>query len=435
MPSLQVASLLAHLRQSIGVSGGQDAMRLWISEVLAAIRDQEWAWNWNRNIGLTFAGEVDQSGTFTWAIGDDYLTCIAPLAGSTNWTGRIVRIDSENYRIVDYGLTSATKVHLDRKLVSASTGPTSLTFYRDRYSFRTSGIRNVQLGTLSKLSRIDEGRDLLGQFKGHTTSFYRNADVGDVSVEYVDTDYDRITAPAFPPKVVTSGAGTFTNGVYDYGYTRYSPESGLESSMGPVTRHTVADGFETNVTYDNSGAADQSEWSTYKLRLYRSDAMVPGKTEADPAMYLIEEREAKVPGAPFVDKNGAILYGKAGYWTGSYCTLYPLPVPSAAVRLIVDHVNSFHHRLSMRDIVEIGSMDSVMELFRLFFAGVSRLKGGDPKEHRAAIIAFRQQLAYLVTQSRASGKRDKGDSNYHDIVNVRGSLGDGSWVDNLPWKL
>ena len=183
-------------------------------------------------------------------------------------------------------------------------------------------------------------------------------------------------------------------------------------------------GNTQEVTY--GFGADEAESLSYGLRLYRS--AVNPRLERGP-VYRVQARSPAPAGAPFEDTN-TVVNGLAAFWDGPYSTLMFHPLPDTRYSVRVEHVNNWNYRVAEDDQIELGTDNQVLELLRLYLTGCVGLGNRQPDEHKKAIIAYRSQLNYLLTTSRAAGHDDQGVENY---VNDEPGV-EGDWVESLSWN-
>ena len=429
MRTNRVREFIQYMQANVGSNGNTDMFYRWLEEAMTEIFSKEWTWNWKIVRNITDAPITETAGTFTWTVGQDYITCSSTLSDlNYTHTGRTVTLGERLYQINDVGVKNSSRVYLTRRLSTTSTAPATLTFHRDHKYYKTSKIRNVAVGNCPKLARY--GSNDLRQY-------WLLSDIDDLESgtthSYQDIVVERISPPAFPPKYVTSGAGTFVNGKYIYFYTKYDSESGLESEPGPMLIQDVTDGNHPTITYDNTSSADHLEKSSYSLRLYRSEVILP--TEKRPRtrvpMHLVQQRHPK--NTPLTDDNST-LRGKERYWDGAWSGVRLLPKPDEALRFDVECLNDCGGRLHDEDFIKLGNNDEVLQLIRLYLAGVSKLKALDVETFHKSLIAFRRQQAHLLTSDREPGKSDSGPRNTHNYSMDTQHSGD--WVDHLssPWN-
>ena len=108
-------------------------------------------------------------------------------------------------------------------------------------------------------------------------------------------------------------------------------------------------------------------------------------------MFLVQER---TPGPqPFTDTNTALIRGKERYWDGAYAGVRLLPKPDSVERFDVECLDISGGRLHDEDYIRIGPNDEVMQLIRLYLAGVARLQEFNSTDFHKSLIAFRKQQA------------------------------------------
>ena len=418
-----VNDLVNYFSSSLGESGQKDLFFYWLEEAIGVIREQAWPWNWQRSALLTRAQNAEASpALFTWTEGNSYLVCSAPLA-TLNYlhTGRKVMIGDEVYRIIDVGHTNTSRIYVDRPIKGSDAVGASLTFFRDEYSFPTSKIRTVEIDGY-KVPRYSEA-----YFKQRFyTTYLLTRSTPSTPLGYVAEDWHRLEPPAYSPVVNSAVIGTWeTAGTkVEYFFTRYDPESGVESPPGPKLIFTSV-ASQPNVTYNNP-AGNIAEGSSYPLRLYRS---LPNPSRDRCPMFLVQERTPAA--ATFADTmvGSRVLHSKPRFYDGPRAVAHLVYAPDAERRtLTCEHVHNWAYRTYEEEYVEMGTNNQVTELLRLYLTGVINLAGRAPDEYRKQIIAFRQQMNYLATEARNSGETDVGPENY--IHDVAGESED--WVDELP---
>jgi hypothetical protein len=422
---IRVADLIAQMATGLGASSGNDLFFYWLEEQYRFIREKAWAWNWSKKYHLTHAAQDEGDViTFDYNEGNDFILASAPLALNYFMTGRKVQLGDEWYRILDYGLTNASRVYVDRAILGSATG-VQPTFHRDEYWFPGNKLRYVEMDG-KKLVRLPE-HHLQRKYWGrvHPSS-------ASTPQSYIDDDSRKLPPPGYAPTVASAGAGTLPVGEYIYFYTRYDVESGLESAPGPSTTFTNIAGTANRVVYGNP-AGDKSEYSSYGLRLYRS-LVSPTRNRAP--MWLVEQRAPTAPGAPFDDATtAAALVTKTRFYDGASAVVRLWPPPdSDRHTLMIDHVNCWGGRMYEEEYLELGRNDEILETLRIFLKGVLDIKNGDANAYKIASATHRAQVSYLLTQSREAGEGDAGpDSHFPPVAGPEPML-QGDWVDMLPWK-
>lgn len=420
--SMRASDLIAYFTAHLGVSGEVDLLYYYLEEGLKLIHEQPWPWNWASRHELTLKPEEQVGATYTWVQGQSYITSSAVVTLSYSYTGRKVKLGDEVYRCVDFGMNNVNRIYVDRPILGSQATGVALTFYRDEVGVQTTRVRTVEVNRL-KIPRYSPQ-----YFRDHFWG------LNDFTVNtgqpraYVDEDWHRIPPPRFPPVCVNGAASaTPSAGTYVYFYTRREKETGLESPPGPSTTF-VANGANTvRVTYGNTTIADQSEDSTYELRLYRSEK---NPTRDRTPMFLVGARTPFALGAPFED-NTDTIYSLEPYYDGPFAKLRLIPGADSEYSVLVDHLHNYGFRPHGNSYVELGTNNQVLELLRMFFIGCVNVSTRNLEEYRKAVIMFRQQMNYLATQARSAGDHDQGPENhYYDVPGDDG----GDWVDVLPWK-
>lgn len=426
-----VFELISQFRTELSQNGTIDLFYLWLEAEYRHIREKDWVWNWTRTSRLTFAPEDEPAGLFSWVEGTNYMTLTVPLTLGYRMTGRKVKLGDEWYKIINYGLGTVNRVTLDREVAGSAIGivPTAVPFVRDEYVFPTGLIRTVEVAG-SKIGMYSEYKIRRGFFD--VTQM--NPEPG-TPFSYIASDSARLAPPAFAPTVTDSGSGAFTAGVYYYFYTRYDPESRLESPPGPATTYVaMPGGFAPNVVYANPVTSDQLEGTSHSLRLWRSD-VDPGRLR--PGMYLLTTRDASVPGTPFKDTNRTVR-GLDRLHDGLSTSIQLWPPPDDTRRTLrVEHVYNWHGRPDDDDQIDMGRDDAVAELLRLYFVGVVGLQRNDATQQRQASMQLRAQVNYLLTASRESSKADAGAGTHIQYTpggagyTTRQDIISGDWVNRL----
>lgn len=412
----------------VSASGMSDLYYQWIEDAYSIVRDQDWPWNWTKTGGMTFKAETQTGATYTWVEGGTSLISSVPVTLTWMFTGRKVKIGEEWYRLVDVGFADANKLEVDRPILSSEATGVALIFHRDEQCYPTTKIRDVKLN----------GRKLRGVpeyfFQAHYHDLLREVDSGMRPYAYIPNDSAKLASPAFAPVVTNSAVALagFPAGTYYYFYTRFDVESGLESLPGPVATYVAAADLKPRIRYGNPVTADAAEERSYGFRLYRSDVN-PSRSRTP--MFLLTQRGPAVPGAPFDDANKSV-YGLKRKWEGPQATIELFPKPDVErCTVVVDHLDNWYFRPFDSDYLTLGDNNQVIELLQLHILGRVQLVGKSPQEHRAAIAAFRSQMAWLQTQARQSGNADAGRLGTHVYETPGPSRSDtGSWIDTLPWK-
>lgn len=424
MRTMRASELVDFFTSSLGASGQEDNFYFWIEEALNVIREQRWPWNWRKQGFLTKTGSNQALALYSWTEGDEFVVCNAAVSTPTTMTGRRVLLGDEWYTCEDFGLRTLNRIYVDRPILGSATDQ-QLKFYRSDLALKTTAIRDVKVNA-RKLPRYSK-QYFTSDYFGTTLEIDVSTPMG-----YVDNDARRLDPPAYAPVCVDSAVvlPAFPAGDYYYFYTRYDAESGLESPPGPVTRFTSAGGKKVEVKYGNPFVPDQGERTSYGLRLYRS-TVDPTRSRAP--MFLIDERTAAVPGTPFRDTHLTVR-GLPPLWEGNFVTLEFIPPPDdTRLSVVVEMLDTWGFRLWEEEQVALGADNQVIELLRIFLAGVLSMSSRNPAEYRQAVIHFRSQMAWLASESRASGETDYGPENR--IKDYPGENTNSDWVDALPWKV
>lgn len=430
MRTILVETLVEYLRAQVGTSGADDLLYMWIEEAVGVVREQPWPWNWSHTADITF-DPVEPNVLWTWDTGNSYIVAPAPFTSSIShfYTGRRTNLGDEWYTIVDIGLSNPSRIYVDRPIASEELTGIKRTFYRRDRAVDSSKILNVSVDN-TKLMRYDPH------------FFYRrfmkpSPDQVDPSTPAIYKDHQdkRIAPPAYPPVVSDSAAGTgFVTGRYVYFFTRYDAESKLESPPGPKWEGVISHVTLPRVIYGNPASVNDSENTTYGLRLYRSE--VDPTRKRTPMFRLLERSPfASVAGAYDDDnKSSGLLYNKTPLYEGQQTVIDLVPPPSdTRLSFVIHHLDNWAFRAHDRDRISMGLDNQVIELLRIFLLGVVKLAAKNPGEYRTGVIQFRQQMTYLSNKARKAADGDASNENYFDdrtsVTNPSGS-----WVDKLPWS-
>jgi len=429
MATIRVDELMATFSAGLGTSAVVDSLYHALEEEYSLLREKSWVWNWVMVDLLTKAAVAEpQPATFSWVEGQTYVTCTQNLSLGFLMTGRVVMLGDEWYRVLDYGLFNSARFYVDREILGSSTGNV-LYFSRNTYCLRTTVVDYIRLDGKRKLSRLSP-TFLSIRFCGNVHPNLGNP------TSYVDEDntHREIPAPGYAPVVSSAGSGVLANGTYTYFYTRYDPETGLESDPGPSQTYVNTTGFAASVVYGNP-AADRSESTSYYLRLYRSleNRSTPRQR---PPMWLVQERTAATAGSPHIDPiSDVVLVTATRYYDGAKTLIRLWPPPDATRHsLNTRHVNCWGRRPYEKDYLNLGRNDEVLELLRIFLKGVLDLQGGDAQSQRTASVIFRQQLKYLLNESRPAADGDQGPETHFPPVAGPSIIDGGDWVEALNWK-
>lgn len=411
------------LRASVGDNSADDLVLHWLEDCLTFIRDKPWPWNWTRSKVYTVAPRT-QDGC-TWNKGDSYITVSTGVTVGKDTAGMVVEIDDIRYRVRGAGYPVGTRITLDAPLTTANpTVGKSLVFYQDSFCVKTTNIGNVDIAGDRKLVKVNKD---IGALHRHGHLYERTSPA--TPTRYFATDSVEIEPPLYPPAVVAAGAGTMAAGKYIYFYTRYDSIRGIESKPGPYFEWDNSTGVPGVVTYGNP-SGDQSESTSYKLRLYRSEV---NPTSIRCPMYLIETRDGSTPASSFVDNNTSPMYGNERYWCGPYALVEPYPIPDEEYLFDVYHLDSWYYRPNLRDRINVGRNISFVEAITMYIQSGVSLSARDPKTRRAAIISFRQQVMYLLQKETDVAASDIAEHEHMSLHPVT-DHNDGDWVDRLRWS-
>lgn len=406
---------------------------LWLEQAIHTIRGLDWPWNWTRSerVILPHFSEAS-SNTFTWSAGDDYITSLSPISVlNYRHAGRMVMLKDRWYRVKEIAVSNTNRIYIDGVLEEDQTDGVELSFVRQDLAIRTDQVRNIGTNLCPKLDRISRAR-LKQSLRGMDIDRLSTGEV----YAYTPEETFKLKPPKFPPKVVGTSAGSFVEGKYYYFYTHYDTESGLESEPGPVLEYTHTDAtLQPLIEYDNIilGTDTGDQYYGYEMRLYRSE-VDPGRERCP--MFNVDSRSPATPGSPYQDNDvGAVMRRYDRYYDGRYVIArFINPPDSKYRRFMIEHIDSWAHRLHEEDNVQVP--EEVYELLHLYLS--SRLSAGsrNTQESRAAFASFRGQLNYLLGKAKEGAEDDWGSENQNTDYPGKGLDGEGhaaSLVDTLNW--
>ena len=396
---LKASYLVELMLAGVGQRGAEDLKWHWFETVYSMIREQPWPWNWNKLKTVTFAPTTSVE-TYTWVAGNNFLQGSAPPTFNYRATGRKILIDNIPYTITMVDIV-ANRLFLDAPVHTTLAVGAAQILYRADLSIKTSSIFNVQL----------DG------YKVYSTSrrYWRRAG-GDRNIslggsrptEYELDESSIIPSPNFyPHENGAPGVGNIPPGTYEYFWTAYDSESGNESKPGPTLRITYSGGSKTqSIGYNNPPSYNLKEAETYELRLYRSKISPSGSRSA---AWLVG---SKIPydNTSFVQDNltDLILQNNERYYDGARTSIKWSLWPDALYSVIVEHMNNYSGRPDPDDIIPLGRNNIVTEMLPMGASMFVELANRGVNEQHAAIVKFRQQLAYLVRKTDNANDADPG---------------------------
>jgi len=419
------------------ISGGRDQLSAWLEELLSMFYSHTWPWNWKKIVRRTYASITPSDMVFNWSLGDSNINAFDPDTGSAkpfvvsgisatqlsyNMTGRYVQIGDHFYRCIKF---TSNSIQLDGEIVEAGPGTnTTLTFHRTDMFLPTSMIRDLVL------ERRHLDRYSSTAFQKH--QFSRDWEVTSGRPRaYRDNIIERIPAPLFPPVVIGTVSGGFTPGRYLYFYTRFDPESGLESAPGPILDYTA--GTDTP-TLNYGGIANTSEWSSFPMRLYRSERIgLSEKYQREHVPMYQSGLTLAWDSLEVTDSEQPKHRQNRRYWNGPYAGLKFIGPPDEMYRVEVECLRNWGYVPSEEDRVEVGHKEELMDILRLYFAAMRSFPSSDASAHRAAIINIRQQLGYLSTAAKEPGQGARGPETHVDYSTPH-DVKTGDWVEKMPWE-
>lgn len=432
--------LHARFVAELGASSGADLLRFALEEALSAIYDRDWPWSMESVSTVTLAPIVP-STTFSGTARTQSLVC----SGSSGMTwqnlGRHFEWGEETYRIVDLSTEVGTGIDtfsLDRQLGETLAAQT-VSFVRDEVMVHTSRLRGVWVDGVRAGKLLQEQSDAAVVSNGTPFSPWSES----TPYCYKPTDGMLLqnvqgvsSAPEFLPKCVNGAVdATVVGGVYRYFFVRVDYESGLESPPGPTLEYTAPAGFKVTCTYD------YGSYSTggYGLRLYRSAA---NPTTDYVPMYQVGIGDAHT--VSITDSLKPATRGLPRYMEAPHTVLQLIPAPDADPHTVVVTRNRpFNSRALDDDYIELGTEAAIVDLLRMFLAGVTKLRDKDTPAVRQQIISFRQQLDYINQRLRGAEQGDASGESYLDFYPGRkfGRQSEDTsadWVENLasplgPW--
>lgn len=423
MKRIRVKDLVSKLMDTMPTSSQTDRLFEAIDEEYSFFREKPWVWNWKWTQTITKA-QVSEVPTFDWTEGNDYVVASAALTYNYLLTGRLVKLGSEWYRVIDYGVANAARIYVDRPILGSGEDQT-LSFCRDDLAIRTSLIRGLKMDERTLRRKHEE--DLLARMPEFYS--YTPAEAG-TPVLWLDEIKSReIPAPGYAPTVTTSGVGALAAGDYEYFFTRYDTESGQESAPGPSTIYQNTSGFNATVIYGNP-SGDVSESTSYQFRLYRSRVNSKDKRARRP-MWLVNSRPPSA--STFVDSTSdVVLVTLPRYYNGStsLIRLYP-PPDTTRHSLQINHVNCWEGRPHDDEYLEEGRNQEFSSLMLIYLRSILDF-GENTDLYLTSQMSHRRHIDYLLTKSTKAGDAALTEGNY--VEALAGPERDGNWVDRAPWK-
>ena len=415
-PTMKTQHIIDLMMSNLGQNMSEDIMYQWFEELYRMIREEKWAWNWHWDNRVTLAPVIDTANTYTWAAGDNFITSNGASPVATvfpyQYTGRKFYLDERLYTAVELGGTMANRIYFDKPLhTTQATAFSNLKLCRQDFSYKTSSIKTVEVDSLKKASTVDDDyiRDFL------VTRAWTDAGT---PIVYKCDDSDKLPTPIRAPELVSTGAGTFAGGTYQYFFTFYDKESGLISRPGPTLFYTATAGQIPTFRY---GAANTTvgEGVSYEVLLWRSKA---DAERARAPMFFVGAKNPISAAANVLDVHGTDASLVAGgaylddnqYYDGPWTTIDLNPSPDEVYSLDVLRLNNWGHRPHRDLYIDLGRNNCVLELIRFGLHQLVELQNRDAGSFRSAVIQFRQQMAYLLKQSRTAASDDPGVGRHRD---------------------
>jgi hypothetical protein len=389
--------LIELMLAGVGQRGADDLKYHWFETIYSIIREQPWPWNWDWTRGVTYAS-ITTTETFTWAQGAVTLITGGAMTLTYQETGRMFVIDGRPYKVIKVDTNTIT---VDAPLHIASTAPTLLTFYRSNYSVKTPSLREVMIDSY----RIEStSRNFWRKEGGHRQIQYDGAKPR----LYMVDESTKIDPPLYAP-INNGAAGGGSNigiGTYEYFFTYYDVESGLESAPGPTFQRTYAPSSSQSMGYDNPTTANEAEIGSYTMRLYRSKVSPTGTRYT---AWLIGSK-APLDATSFVaDTNSdKMLIGKQRHYAGNTTLLVWHQWPDAIYSIDIECMKGWSARPDPMDMIEVGRNNIVTELLALGASVFVELQNRGIESQMTAIIKFRRQLGYLTKKTDKANADDPG---------------------------
>ena len=421
--SMKVSYLIELMLAGVGQRGAEDLKYHWFETIYSAIREQPWPWNFKRFHGVTTAPIVSTE-LYTWTATQTFVTGGAALSLTYLHTGRAVEIDNREYFVTQVDV-AAFRIYLDKPLhTTQSTGGT-LTFYRADHAVRTSSISEVQVDGYRIESTSPDYWRKWGGFRGYALS-------GSKPNLYEVRENQKIDPPLYlPVQQGAPGAGTILAGTYEYFFTFYDTESGLESNPGPTVQFTHPNLSNQQIGYNNPGVFNTSEGRTYQLRLWRSKASPSGSRYA---AWLVGTKDPTNAAANVLDAaSDSILIGQERYYAGNVTVINFHQWPDARYSIDVRGVEGWGARPDPGDMLELGRNNIVTELLPMGASTYIELANRDVQSHHVAIRKWRSQLAYLVRKTDVANANDPGIEEISFYDGVPNSEAGWDPIDTYKW--
>ena len=417
-PTMKTQEIVDLMMSNLGQNMSEDIMYQWFEELYRMIREEKWAWNWHWDNRVTLAPVIDSTNTYTWTAGDDFITSNAASPVQTQfphqYTGRKFYLDERLYTAVDLGGQNANRIYFDRPLHTTQATPFSnLKLCRQDYSYKTSSIKTVEVDSLKKASTVDDDyiRDFL------VTRAWTDAGT---PIVYKCDDSDRLPTPVGAPDLLSTAAVAFEAGTYQYFWTFYDKESGLISKPGPTLLYNATVNQRPTFRYRNAANTTVAEGLSYELLLWRSK--VDAERSRAP-MFFIGAKSPLSAASNVQDTyatSNDLVQNSQGYlddnqyYDGPWTTIDLNPSPDSIYSLDVLRLNNWGHRPHRDLYVDLGRNNAVLELLRFGLHQLVELQNRDSNTFRGAVVQFRQQMAYLLKQSRTAASDDPGVGRHRD---------------------
>jgi len=394
--SARVSFLVDLMLQSVSMRGKEDLKYHLFETIYSVVREGSWPWNFKWSRYVTSAPIEESDVSFSWVAGGKTVTSTGVFPLTVDHTGRHIVIDNRPYRVVKI-LVASSSFEVDAPLHTTGTDE-SLVFLRTEKIVHGSSVYEVQVdGCKISSSRRDWWRRLGGS---------RGSQMNPGKPLYYEVvEDDPILPPRWAPVVDgTAASGLVDAGTYKYFFTFYDVESGDESAPGPELTYESSISYTQDFKY-GSTTVTSSRFS-YQLRLYRSRKDPVGDRYA---AFLIGTLDSQDSSATHTDNaSDASLQVNERIYSGPSFLIRFWQAPDAIYSLDIRHINGWHGRPDPDDVVNLGRNNVVTDLLPLgasiFQSGADRSVG----DIRGAIISFRGQMNYLITNTEDGNHADPG---------------------------
>lgn len=400
--------IIARLMLDHGQNSGEDQLRQWFESVYAILRSLPWTWNFQKYYGSTIA-PVALVETYTFTNGSATIIAAVASTATASYTGRYIFSDDQWFRVDKAGdPNNPNNIVLDRAYMGTTTAGVSVTLVRGERAFKSSGIRNVRCDSVDLVYRSSE--QLHSSHRGNSAYIYDTP--AQPAGYYIDKERE-IPAPVYKPHITNTGMLTGpTAGEYEYFFTYYDVESGLESPPGPRTMYTGANGKQLLIGYRTAVAsATNVGEKSYQLRLWRSRNIV--KQTRYP-MWLVATKVSLNHllgcGDSFVDDD---LVTRERYYDGPYDVLTFVPAPDDVYQLFVLHTDQWGARIDNDDIIDLGPRQEMLELISWHFSYKQGSMNRKLSDQASALAAFEQRLRMLQVKD-SDGELDQTSWEHHE---------------------